>query len=59
MGRIKIRVTLVVELDAALWAEYNGIDRADVRADVRRAMLTAAQSSVLLEEAEAEVTLAT
>ncbi len=62
---MKIRVSLVVEVDPQMWANTDGaivgVDGgfaiADVRESVRSYLLNLAQCSALIDEAEAEVTL--
>lgn len=58
---MRVAVHLVVELDAAKWLEYNGTVRSvrEVRDDVRSHVLNLAQQSVLLDEADGEVSLST
>lgn len=56
---MKIRVTLVIDLDAEKWARYNGVDKKEVREDVKTHALSMIQGSQLIcEEAEGSVTLA-
>lgn len=56
--RLKMQVTLTVDLDRYLWAEYSGVDMSEVRADVRQHILTIMQDSTILNEAKARITLA-
>lgn len=55
---MKIKVELLVELDAELWAKYNGVDKKEVHKDVRTHILSMVQGSQLIcEEAEGTITL--
>lgn len=55
---MKIRVELVVDLDPELWAKYNGIEKKEVRSDVKTHILSMVQGSQLIcEEAEGTITL--
>ncbi len=55
---MKVRVTLVIELDEKQWVEYNGCDPTDVGKDVKSHVLNHVQGSAILEESDATVTLA-
>lgn len=57
MSRIRVSVTLTVELDAEAWMEHQGIAREDVRQDVREYVQHLVQGSVFLDEAQATVEL--
>lgn len=57
---MKMRVTLVIDLDEKLWAEYQGLNfntQAAVREDVKGHVLNMIQGSVFLEEAKAQISL--
>lgn len=61
---MKIPVTLIIEIDPKLWAEYNGLDGSTtaasrVRDDVRKHVLNHTQGSALIEEANGTVILKT
>ncbi len=63
---MKIRVALTIELDPHAWAENNGqiVDAAgrftlaEVRGDVRSYVLTTLQTAPMLEDADADITIA-
>lgn len=56
---MRITVSLSIELDPKLWAEYNGITGAEVRKDVQTHVLHAVQQLYLLDEANASISLKT
>ncbi|MDP3889847.1 hypothetical protein [Nocardioides sp.] len=41
---MKVRIALTVEIDEQVWAEEYGLDRTQVRADVRRYVTNAVDS---------------
>lgn len=59
---MKIRVTLVIDLNGKAWAEYQGLGRdasaSEIREDVKGHVLNSMQNSPFLEEADAQVSLA-
>lgn len=55
---MKVKVELLVELNAEMWAKYNGIDKKEVREDVRTHVLSMIKASQLIcDEAEGIITL--
>lgn len=55
---MKIKVELLVELDAEAWEKYNGIEKDEVRQDVRTHVLSMISSSQLIcDEADGTITL--
>ena len=52
---MKISITLTIDVDPNKWAENYGIDKADVRDDIKTYVHTAVQQSPGMQDAEAEV----
>lgn len=54
---MKIAVTVVIEVDAEAWADEYGIDKADVRDDIKQYVLTGVQTAPGVAATDATVTL--
>lgn len=54
---MRIAVQMVIEVDAEAWAEEYGIEKADVRQDVKNYVLNGIQTAAGIEATDATVTL--
>lgn len=51
---MRIRMTIYVDVDPAKWAEQNGVERGEVRADVERYVRNSVRQLAAIEDAAPE-----